>query len=252
MIKIAVCDDEKTHQDLTVDLLREYFSLMPSVQAQVTAFSEGEALLDHSAKHGPFDLYLLDILMPRTDGIGVGRQLRKNGDRGEIIFLTNSNDFASDSYDLAAFFYLLKPIQKEKLFSVLDRAMKKLGKRNQEVVLVQTSEGVRRIKMEDICYVERVGRCVRYCCTHEVVDSKTIRASFRQATAPLLSDRRFWLCGASFVLNFQRVRAVKGQIAQMENGQSVTLPRSAAVDFKKAWGNYWMEEQGGEQTGAED
>lgn len=60
--------------------------------------------------------------------------------------------------------------------------------------------------------------------------------------APLLADRRFYLCGASFVLNFQHVTGVDGQAALLDNGQTVVLPRTAAAAFKKAWGGYWLEE----------
>ena len=176
------------------------------------------------------------------NGIELGRRLRSKGDRGELIFLTNSNDFAADSYDVAAFFYLLKPVQQEKLFSVLHQVIEKIHKRHQAVVIVQTTEGTRRIKLEDICYAERVGRCMRYYCTNDTIDTPTIRLPFREMAAPLLADRRFWLCGASFVLNFQHVSGVTGQTALLDNGKAVVLPRTAAVEFKKAWGNYWLEE----------
>ena len=56
----------------------------------------------------------------------------------------------------------------------------------------------------------------------------------------MLADRRFCLCGASFVLNFQHVTGVNGQVAQLDNGQTVALPRASAADFKKAWGSYWL------------
>ena len=59
----------------------------------------------------------------------------------------------------------------------------------------------------------------------------------------MLADRRFCLCGASFVLNFQHVAGVKGQSALLDNGQAVILPRTSATEFKKAWGNYWLEEK---------
>lgn len=85
---------------------------------------------------------------------------------------------------------------------------------------------------------------MRYYCTDGVVDSQTIRVSFREAAAFLLADPRFYQCGASFVLNFQRVTGVRGQTALLDDGQSVTLPRTAAADFKKAWGGYWLEESG--------
>ena len=242
MIKIAVCDDESIYQACIVESLQHYFAARPSLVNEISVFADGAVLLADVAEHGAFDLYLLDILMPEMNGIELGRRLRSKGDRGELIFLTNSNDFAADSYDVAAFFYLLKPVQQEKLFSVLDQVIEKIHKRHQAVVIVQTTEGTRRIKLEDICYAERVGRCMRYYCTNDTIDTPTIRQPFREMAAPLLADRRFWLCGASFVLNFQHVSGVTGQTALLDNGKAVVLPRTAAVEFKKAWGNYWLEE----------
>ena len=108
---------------------------------------------------------------------------------------------------------------------------------------MNTADGQRRILLERILYAERVGRCMRYYCTDGTVDSQTIRVPFREAAAPLLADRRFCRCGASFVLNFQHVIGVSGQEATLDSGQTVTLPRSAASDFKRAWGSYWLEEK---------
>ena len=108
--------------------------------------------------------------------------------------------------------------------------------------MVHTTEGTQRILLDRIRYVERVGRCMRYYCTDGIIDSQTIRVSFREMVTPLLADRRFCLCGASFALNFQYVIGVNGQTALLDNGQTVTLPRAAASEFKKAWGNYWLEE----------
>lgn len=180
--------------------------------------------------------------MPELSGIDTGRRLRALGEGGEIVYLTSSNDFAADSYDVRAFFYLLKPVEEMKLFSVLDGAVKKLNRRRSSAVVVTTTDGPRRILLEHIRYVERVGRCMRYFCTDSTVDSQTIRVSFREAAAPLLDDQRFFLCGASFVLNFQHVIGVNGQAALLDNGQAVTLPRTSATEFKKAWGNYWLTE----------
>ena len=108
--------------------------------------------------------------------------------------------------------------------------------------MVTTAAGPRRILLERIRYVERVGRCMRYFCTDGTVDSQSIRIPFKKAAAPLLADRRFYLCGASFALNFQHVTGVQAQTALLDDGRAVTLPRTAAAEFKKAWGNYWLEE----------
>ena len=243
MLRIGICDDEKKQLDQTAALLDLYLQSRPGLDGQVEAFQSGSSLLSRAEETGGFDLYVLDILMPELNGIETSRRLRALGDGGEIVYLTSSNDFAADSYDVRAFFYLLKPVEKNKLFQVLDGAVKKLNQRRSNAVVVSTAEGPQRILLEHIRYVERVGRCVRYYCTDGIVDSLTIRVPFREVAAPLLADRRFFLCGASFVLNFQHVTGVNGQTALLDNGQTTALPRTSAADFKKAWGSYWLEEE---------
>lgn len=242
MLRIAICDDDENQLKQAQALLDHYLLSRPGLNGQVEAFLSGSALLARTETAGGFDLYVLDILMPELSGIDTGRRLRALGEGGEIVYLTNSNDFAADSYDVRAFFYLLKPVEKGKLFHVLDGAVEKLNRRRSSAVVVTTADGPRRILLEHIRYVERVGRCMRYYCTDNTVDSQTIRVSFGEAAAPLLADRRFCQCGASFVLNFQHVTGVNGQMALLDNGQTVALPRAAAVEFKRAWGCYWLEE----------
>lgn len=242
MLRIALCDDEEKQLNQTAVLLNTYFQSRPDLCGQVETFRSGSALLARIEEAGGFDLYVLDILMPGLSGIDTGRRLRALGKGGEIIYLTSSNDFAADSYDVHAFFYLLKPVGEAKLFQVLDGAVEKLNRRRSSAVVVTTGDGPRRILLERIRYVERVGRCMRYYCTDATIDSQTIRVSFREAAASLLADQRFYLCGASFVLNFQHVTGVNGQAALLDNGQAVSLPRTAATEFKKAWGDYWLTE----------
>lgn len=241
MLRIALCDDQEKQLDQTAALLQAYLQARPHLEGTLETFRSGSALLARAEEAEGFDLYVLDILMPDLSGIDTGRLLRALGEGGEIVYLTSSNEFAADSYDVRAFFYLLKPVAAEKLFQVLDGAVEKLNQRRAKAIVVHTAEGPRRILLEQIRYLERVGRCIRYYCTDATVDSQSIRLSFREAAAPLLADRRFYLCGASFVLNFQHVTGVNGQTAMLDNGQMVTLPRSAAVEFKKAWGGYWLE-----------
>ena len=242
MLRIAICDDEEKQICQTQALIQSYLQAHPDINGRIETFASGDALLLRAEDVSGFDIYLLDILMPGISGIDAGRRLRALGEVGEIIFLTSSNDFAADSYDIRAFFYLLKPVEKSKLFQVLDAAVEKLQQRQNHSTVVTTADGPRRIRLDRILYVERVGRCARYFSTDGVVDSLTIRASFRAMAAPLLADRRFCLCGASFVLNYQHVAGVKGQTALLDNGQVIPLPRTAAAEFKRAWGNYWLEE----------
>lgn len=243
MLRIALCDDEEHELGKTAELAEQYLRARPSLSGRAEVFQNGEELLARAEEAGGFDIYILDILMPGLSGIDAARKLRQLGDGGEIIYITNSNDFAADSYEVRAFSYLLKPVDEARLFKVLDGAVEMLERRRSSAVIVNTPGGAERIRLEQILYVERMGRCMRYHCVGGVVDSQSIRSPFKTAAAPLLADRHFYLCGASFALNFQHVTGVHGQEAILDNGQTVTLPRMSAADFKKAWGRFWLEEK---------
>ena len=242
MLKIAVCDDNPEERQAILDSLKIYLHTHPILSGSVCALSSGQDLLAQAQEQGGFDLYLLDVLMPGLDGIQTGQRLRALGDGGEIIYLSTSGEFAVDSYQVQAFFYLLKPVDQTRLFSVLDGAIDKLNRRRSLGIIVPTPHGARRILLDRLLYVERVGRAMRYFCTDGAVDSLSLRSSFREAVQPLLVHPQFCLCGVSFVINLQHVVGVEGQQALLDSGPPVSLPRTAASAFKLAWGSYWLRE----------
>ena len=242
MFRIAVCDDEARYVQQTANYLQEYLHVHPALTGQIHTFQRGQELLHQAEIGGGFDLYLLDIIMPELNGIQTGQRLRELGQGGEIIYLTTSSDYAVDSYSVRAFFYLLKPLEKERLFQVLDAAVEKLNDRREKAILISTRDGTRSVLLDQILYVERVGRSLRYYRSHDTLDSLSLRVAFHTAVGPLLSDPRFCQCGSSFAFNLQHIVGVKGAEVLLDNGRSVAIPRTAVVSLKRAWGNFWLEE----------
>jgi len=79
---------------------------------EVTPATDGEVGLTASRKGG-FDLILLDIMLPKLDGLGVLTNLKNQGPvqpNGPIIILTNLSDDAlsKQAMDLGAKGYLIK------------------------------------------------------------------------------------------------------------------------------------------------
>jgi len=241
LLKIAVCDDDAAELERAAALMEDYLKDRPQLSAGLTRFAGGWKLLDALEHGGDFDLYLLDVIMPGLNGIEVGKSIRRLGRDGAIVYLTSSPDYAVDSYLTRAFFYLLKPVDREQLFEVLDRAVALLQERKKQATIVNTPSGLRSIPLNDILYVERVDRILRYYLTDgETVDSRTIRGSLRDGLAGLLSDERFALCGASFALGLHHVKSVEKSEALLDSGVCVPVPRSAFADLKQAWMNYWL------------
>ena len=80
----------------------------------------GKDALDLIESERP-DLALLDLHMPETGGLDVARLLRA-GATPSIAFVTAHDEFAIQAFELNAIDYLLKPVERERLATTLDRA----------------------------------------------------------------------------------------------------------------------------------
>ncbi|AYA99446.1 response regulator transcription factor [Lachnoanaerobaculum umeaense] len=90
------------------------------------------------------DILITDIKMPFMDGLELGRIVKEKFPETVIIFLSGYDDFdyAQKAIHIGASEYLLKPISKEKLLSVL--------KKIKTVIISKSNNTVENIKIEDI------------------------------------------------------------------------------------------------------
>lgn len=248
MLRIALCDDEEKQRSNASQLLRGYAAQRPETAIQLSVFSSAYALLERVEAEGPFDLYLLDIVMPELSGIDLGIRLRELDSSGAIIYLTVSPEFAVDSYAAHAFYYLVKPVSPEQLYPVLDSAAAELERRKAACVTVKTKDGLRRVRLDDILYAELSGRTVHYhLAGGERLDSVTVRGAFHEEIAPLLADPRFFQCGASFAANLFYVTSAEKTCFKMDGGKRVPLSRSLAAQARQRWNDYWLNGVKGER-----
>ena len=246
MIRLALCDDEAEQRAATGAVLQDYAAARPALAVKTSVFSSGWELLAAEEENGGFDICVLDIVMPEISGIDLGVRLREMSFDGPIIYLTVSPEYAVDSYAAKAFQYLMKPVEPQRLFQVLDEAVETLEKRRSACVTVRTKEGLRRVRLDEILYAELAGRVVRYHLADGTeLDSLTVRSSFQEETGPLLADSRFFRCGASFVVNFFYVTAVEKKFLRLDGDLQVPLARGLAVQARQRWCDYWLNAPGG-------
>lgn len=245
MLKLALCDDGEAQRKTVGALLKAYGAARPELAVRVSVFSSGQELLAAAAENDGFDVYVLDVVMPGLSGIELGVQLRERGFNGAIIYLTVSPEYAVDSYAARAFYYLIKPVEPERLYQVLDQAVAGQEKQKAACFAVKIKDGLRLVRMDEILYVERSGRAAHFHLSGgQELDSMTVRGSFREEMAPLLADSRFFLCGASFIVNFFYVAEVGKGYFQMDDGKRISLPRGAAAQARQRWIDYWLDTPG--------
>ncbi len=246
MLKVALCDDEAEQRAALGDMLAEYAAARPALTVKLSVFSSGRELMNAVEESGPFDIYLLDVVMPELSGIGLGVRLREADAGATIIYLSVSPEYAVDSYSARAFYYLIKPSEPARLFQVLDEAVAAREKRRTACVTVKTQDGLHLVRLDELLFAELSGRSIRYHLVNgETVESTTVRGSFQEAAAPLLADPRFFLCGASYAANLFYVTAVEHGHFLMDGGKCVPLSRALYAQARQRWQDYWLDSDTG-------
>lgn len=109
-MRILLVEDQKDMRELLAKRLRREHS--------VDACADGETALDYLAVY-PYDIVLLDIMLPRLDGISVLKRMRSMGITSPTILLTarSSVEDRVAGLDCGADDYLVKPFSYEELMA---------------------------------------------------------------------------------------------------------------------------------------
>lgn len=125
MYKVILVDDEK----LIVESLKHTLS-WESLNCQVVATAHtGRQAIELYEKYEP-DIVITDVKMPDIDGIAFLESILPRRKSDKVIVLSGFDEFAfaRDALQYKAFQYLLKPIDREELYQVIEQAIKEIEK----------------------------------------------------------------------------------------------------------------------------
>ena len=237
MMRIAICDDILHELQNLVALTNEYLSLH-AIDAEVAGFSHPDALLT-AIEADSFHLYVLDIVMPMANGLELGKEIRRHDREAQIIYATTEPQFALQAYAANPISYLIKPIDKRQYFDVLDLAFAKTGLADEQSFAVKTADSLRVIKLSSIACCEYRSHAVIFDITSgEKLLSRTFRESFSEYCAPLLQDKHFLQCHASFVINMRRVERFARDSFTICRGKIVPIASKRYPAVRDAYMDY--------------
>ncbi|WP_028325881.1 response regulator transcription factor [Desulfatirhabdium butyrativorans] len=129
-MKILVVDDEKT-------LLDQLKKALERQRYLVETALDGEEALDKLFDN-PVDLIILDILLPKMDGLSVLREIRQAGTTTPVLMLTARGDIDDriQGLDLGADDYLGKPFSLDELLARVRALLRRSGGQASSVLAV--------------------------------------------------------------------------------------------------------------------
>jgi len=160
MLKIAICDDQRVDLCISEFFIKEYLQSR-NIKGEIRKFEHPDTLIEECEKFRPH-IYLLDIVMPMVSGIEAARELRSFQPDAQIIFATSESSYALESFDVNPVSYIVKPIDKDKLFETLDVAVRRLAIEDDKTITVKVKGGYVTLNTEDIMYIDYRNHVVSY------------------------------------------------------------------------------------------
>jgi DNA-binding LytR/AlgR family response regulator len=239
MLQIAVCDDNIDELSNMVQLI-DLYRTSRNLNCDHAVFPNGFEMVSALEKGKRFDIYCLDIMMPGFTGIDAAKEIRTFDKTAPILFFTSSPEFALESYSVKAINYVLKPVSKEKLFFTFDELLEQIKTKDEEdTVIVKSNEGIQKILISNLVFVEVIGRNVLY----HLRSGKVVECTepFSSVCDRLLRYGCFIKPHRSYLVNMQYVDTIENHQITLQTLSAVPVAQGKAKEIKQQYLNYQME-----------
>lgn len=224
--RIAIVDDNAADAAFVQEILDSRKELRQA-NIQTETFPSAEAFLFRYAEDKEWDILLLDIEMGAMDGVTMAKRIRQDNEAVQIVFITGYSDYIAEGYEVAALHYLMKPVSREKLLTVLDRALEKRRQEERCLNLELSGEMV-RIPFYEIRYLDVHQNYVTVHAKAEYTVKRTL-GDFEKEL-----DDRFHRVGRGIIVNLKYIQRVTKTEVRLSDGTVLPLPRGAYEPLNRA------------------
>lgn len=236
-MRIAICDDLVEQTELIKKATIEYFKTKQHA-VEIDTFHQAFSFLDAYDKL-PYDLVLLDIVMPGLLGTDVAKEIRMKSDKTEIIFLTTSDEFAVEAFEVNASHYLLKPFKPDLFIKALDRVLLKIINKASKVIQVKGLKGiVHMVDKDTISHIEsNVHHQYVFLIDQKQIETvQTLTELFNQLND--LSNGQFIMPYKGFIVNQHMIASIESHRLLLKSGVYIPIPRRTFHEIKQTYFDY--------------
>ena len=218
---VIIDDDE-----YAIEGLKNYISSVPTLVLGKCYTDPVEALLDINAGD-IIDLILLDINMPKINGLELSREIRQK--TRKLVFTTSYTKYGYDAFEAEADAYLLKPYSLSKFVATVSKLFPK-----QAVAVEETEAGddfffvkdkndklkIIKIRFQDVVAVESAQN---YVYIHSVSKKVLTYMSLTEIAKVFQPFPNFVQFQRSFIINKDHIESIDGNMIRMINGIQFTV-----------------------------
>jgi hypothetical protein CLOSPO_01725 len=229
MFRIAVCDDVPSVCDELKTMIMDMKNALICGDIIIDVFYSGEALIDNIKEELPYDLIFLDIELVKINGVEVGHIIREQMEDyiTKIIYISSKDIYDRQLFDVQPLHFLKKPIDRKKVFSDIQLAMKIAEKENRTFEFKSFRNTI-KVPYRDILYFESMGREVILV---GVKNNYTFYGNIKNLV-DVLPDF-FIHPNRSYFVNYEFIACFKFEELIMTDGSVIPISRSKRKEIRE-------------------
>jgi DNA-binding LytR/AlgR family response regulator len=220
MLNIAICDDDEYICSIIEGIIID-FKKKSEIEIRVEVFYSGEKLIEYLKNEDKFDLIFLDIELGNTTGIEVASHIRNKFDDhiSKIVFITSKDGYEQELFEVQPLNFIKKPIDSRSLKKCIQLAIKLLKIENKSF-RYKKDNNIIRVDIKNTLYFESKGKKIKIV-TYSGSDFfyETMKDIKEELPKVFIKPH------ASFIINFNKVKALKSKLVLMENGIEIPISR---------------------------
>ncbi|MDO4622263.1 MAG: LytTR family DNA-binding domain-containing protein [Eubacteriales bacterium] len=227
-MRIAIVDDEDFFLNQLKDTMQDKLSDMGITIRQIDQFHSSEEFFSVRKPH-MYSVIFLDIYIDEENGVDIAQKIRETDPDTALVFCTTSNEFAAQSYEVDARYYLQKPITEDKVAAMLKRVNFLNLEKNRSIVL---PDGYRCI-FRKIRYTNYMNHSVVFYI--EGAEPHNVYMSHSDAEKLLLPYPEFVTINKGNIVNMNMVERISKNTFHMKNGELLPISRRRFKDVSEAY-----------------
>ena len=230
--KIAVCDDNETDQAYVIGFLNTW-AQQNNRATEVHSFASAEQFLFQYADEKDYHVLILDIEMGKMNGVELAREIRLGNSELQIVFVTGFPDFIAEGYDVDAIHYLMKPLERDRFYKAMDKAIERIRLVEPYIILQEKGETL-RLNLRNILYVEVFSHSCVIHTTSGLIEQKVSITELEKSFG-----EQFVRVHRSYLVNLERVKQIGKTEIVLENDEIVPLSRRKYNEVNLAFIRYF-------------
>lgn len=222
---IAVVEDDTLYNNQLVYFIQSW-SNEKGIEVKTISFQTANLFIQAYGKNSLFDAILLDIFLPDGNGMEIAKIIRKYNSFIPIAFVTQSNEYVGQGYNVWAMHYLIKPVSYQEIVICLDRIVE-LKKQIVDQTFTFKFEGIIRVLdcKEILCFMSY----------QHYIEINSLKGLYRfRENINSLEEKlpeQFTRCNRSTIVNLSHLYLFNAQATS----KSITLSNGKLIPVSEAY-----------------